>query len=268
MWEWPKITASASGNARRIRASRPLRRARVVDHADPRAGDLRPPPARAARCAAPRRRRCRARRPASARSPRSPRRPLRVEKSPAWMTRSALARSARRTPSAAGGSRAACGCRRSRRRVTALRARRGTRSGRRRAAPAPRSAAKWPPRSNSVQRRRSPSCALGPRARRRARSPPGSRRPPPAPRSARPAASRQRSRASARVEAHRGGDRPGRPVEREEVAEVVLREPALDLAAAVRPAPVLVDQPGGEPGGRVSRTPAPARRARRPGRAR
>ncbi len=54
------------------------------------------------------------------------------------------------------------------------------------------------------------------------------------------------------VEAHRGADRAGRPVEGEEVAELVLREACLDVAVAVRPLAVLLDEPAREPGGRVA----------------
>ena len=111
-------------------------------------------------------------------------------------------------------------------------------------------AAKCPPRSNSVQRRRSARTRSRPLARRAddLGREVGDRR-----RDLDPLPGRQ-APAVARlggVEAHRGGDRPGRPVDGEEVAELVLGEAALDLAVAVRPAPVLVDQPGGEPGGRV-----------------
>ena len=137
----------------------------------------------------------------------------------------------------------------------ALRARPGRRAGHRRAAPAPR-------RRRSARRGRTPSSGAG-RRRTRAVHSRGGRRIS-AGKSATaagtairsPGASRQRSRASARVDPHRRPDRPGRPVEGEEVAEVVLGEAALDLALAVRPAPVLVDQPGGEAGRRVVRGPA------------
>ena len=248
MCEWPKTTASASGNARRSRASRP------------RAGPaswitaIRAPPASISVRSGSRARRaasstlpCTAtssrQRPAISSNAASP------EKSPAWITRSA----ARRRSTHRSGSRRLP---RGRWVSASTRDRRHAQSSARnaiRSAPSSSGsskAAKWPPRSNSVQRRRSASVALGPLARRaddlgrevgdrgRHLDPLPGRQP--------PAVARL-----GRVQAHRRGDRPGRPVDGEEVAELVLGEAPLDLAVAVRPAPVLVDQPGGEPGRRV-----------------
>ncbi len=50
------------------------------------------------------------------------------------------------------------------------------------------------------------------------------------------------------VRAHRRRDRLRGPVDRQQIADVVLGEAPLDIPVAVRPAPVLVDQPGGKAG--------------------
>ena len=263
MCEWPKTTASASGNARRQPRQPAARRSGVVD----RPRSARRPRSISVRSGsrAPqrrRRRRCRARRPARGRGRRSPR------TLPRWRSRrrgstsvgraqalDALVRQPAPAPRQVG-----VGEHRDRRHAQSS-ARNASRSAA--SSSGSSKAAKCPPRSNSVQRRRSGSVrsahSRGGRTSSRREVGDGCRHLDPLPGRQAPAVARL-----GRVQAHRRGDRPGRPVDREEVAELVLGEPPLDLALAVRPAPVLVDQPGGEPGGRVVQARRRARRAPRP----
>src|SRR5262249_31967255 len=61
----------------------------------------------------------------------------------------------------------------------------------------------------------------------------------------------QRAQARLAVEADRGGDGAGEPVDRDIGQERVAADDALDIARAIRPAPELLDNPGGEPRRRI-----------------
>src|SRR5438094_149985 len=62
---------------------------------------------------------------------------------------------------------------------------------------------------------------------------------------------RGRDRGVRAVHAHRRADRPGEPVEHDVGEDLVLREAPLDVAVAVAPRPELLDDPRGQPGGRI-----------------